>query len=478
MADQRDANPYVDKVLDDYRTAVKSWQRQILLTTVVFLLTGLFFVVPAVRWSEKQAILEEGIKQITSKRQKLEAIITQVESLQGKFAAQSEKIRGYGQDLAAGLSERLSAFARAVETLRQPAGLPLDIPTESFPGARITEQFSRPAEGSVPRDPQTFLRQEYELSEGEIRLLQEAHQESPEWDKATEVVKDVYYRQIDHTYATLNTRVRGAIEYLTTETETTFAAVGPRLDEFRIALPMTTDVIPEVSTIRRPLDDRLFTTREGKRRALREDTEFVAVDLDAAQEPLRGAHQAMVRAAKRLDGGFTALEARHHEVMRVLTELEDQVAAVSKELSGLAVPIDWIPLALGMSTVVNVYPILFAVLFFLLLRRLRYICMLRERLYGECRRQGMHDDDIDLVLLTPYTTFSWVAGERSARWHSARIPRSIASILILGFLVGLTWYVGGSRSFKTAYWLLPHIVAVALTIWTGYCVNRLRCRPS
>jgi len=478
MARQKTVNPYLDKVLDEYRSAVKTWGRHTLLTTFVFLLTGLFFVSPAVRWSDKKGALEEKIRHAELKRQRIESIITDVEGLEAKFVRQRERIAAYGQDLARDLSTRLSVFSRAVRALRKDEEVLItERGPESFPGALLAEQFAQPSDVPVPLDPWPLLMVGYQLSNEDIALIKEAVPGSPKWDKATEVVRSVYYGEIDHIYSKLNEGIGKALNQLKIETEATLKTLSPRVGEFGIELPGADEIIPRVPTIRRPLDDSLFQTREGKREALREDTQFVAFNFDVAKQPLRTAYEKLVSSAKRLEEGFADLQLQHDDVLRALADLDNQVTEAAKHLSHLSVPFDWIPLAIGIPTLVRVYPIFFAVLFFLLVRRLLRLGTLRERLYGDCERQGMLDNDINLVLHTPYTTFAWFTGFEVELSKTTRVLRLIAPVLVLGFLVMMAWYVESSPSFGTRYSVFLHLSAVALSIWGGYYLFRFLFRP-
>ena len=196
-----------------------------------------------------------------------------------------------------------------------------------------------------------------------------------------------------------------------------------------------------------------------------------------AKQPLRTAYEKLVSSAKRLEEGFADLQLQHDDVLRALADLDNQVTEAAKHLSHLSVPLDWIPLAIGISTLVRVYPIFFAVLFFLLVRRLLRLGTLRERLYGDCERQGMLDNDINLVLHTPYTTFAWFTGFEVELSKTTRVLRLIAPVLVLGFLVMMAWYVESSPSFGTRYSVFLHLSAVALSIWGGYYLFRFLFRP-
>jgi len=92
VANQKSANPYLDKTLDAYRSAVKAWGRDTLISSFIFMVAGFFIVLPFIHWSEKEQMLRAEIEQDVSKRQRIEASIEQVRSLQKEFSIQKQKI--------------------------------------------------------------------------------------------------------------------------------------------------------------------------------------------------------------------------------------------------------------------------------------------------------------------------------------------------------------------------------------------------
>ena len=139
-------------------------------------------------------MLKADIDREVPERQRIESILKQIEAIENAFAMEKRRLDADGQELAVELSERLSAFARAIQAVKN-QGLVIrsEGGSQAFPGSSMAEQFERPSVGAFSSDPLRVLMEDFHLSEPVVVLIKTAIPDSPDWDKAAEIVRDIYH---------------------------------------------------------------------------------------------------------------------------------------------------------------------------------------------------------------------------------------------------------------------------------------------
>ena len=468
MTDQQATNAYIDKTLDRFRSAVKACGRDIFLVVFLFIITGIFTVFPLVHGYEQEKIIKGNLQGKISKREKIGAIIDQVIIIQEKFKKEKKGIDKYGDNLAYELSERLSAFARAVRALKKGEPTAPDEPMR-FPGSSMAEQFAMPSPAPRPIDPKTVLIFDYGMPEEHIKLITSSIQGSPEWKQAGGIVKDVFNSEINRIYKKLNEHVKERHGQLMDNTEAILNSVKPDAEALGLKLPGTGQVIREFEPISRPSDDAVFKSRIGKVTALRIETLKIAVNLNATLEPLNAAYNKIVVFARRLEQSISELQAKQKQVRVEIDTLEQQFADVEAQLSQISSPLKWLPLEI--HRFVRFYPTFFALLLFFLSLRFARLSELRIRLYQELRNQGAAEKDINFAVCVPDSMFDIFGGFKQGTWFSKR-ARLLSPVGILAFLVIATWRIEGSQVYATKLPFMLNLASIALCVIS--CIIYLR----
>ncbi len=451
MSDQPTANPYLDRTLETFRSAVKAWSRDSTIVVLLFLATGMLTVLPLIHWYEKEQTIQLHIEENRSKRSQIEGIIVALQDIQGQVARTKKGIERYGSRLAGELSKNLSRFGNAVRNLKQ-RDPKLPDPSLSFPGSSMAEQFDRPAVSPVERDPKTVLAKTFNLSEAQIEGITSSERGSPQWTEAARTVKKVFDTEIDKTYQRLNERVAEGHKKLMQLIRKILDSVRPAAEEMGLQLPTSEKVIRPMEPIPRPPDDAVFRSRAGKFRALHIETLKIAVDLDAAVEPLNLAHTRIIAMAKNLDQSLEALKTKQSAVEKEITALEEKFTEVEAQLAQISQPLKWLPLAV--DTFVRFYPTFFSVLFFILAMRVWRLSALRKRLRQELINRNVPPKDISLALLVPESTLDIFGDPGSGTWLNRGI-RLAAPAALVAFLVGTAWRIETSPVYTTT---LPRIL--------------------
>jgi predicted nucleic acid-binding Zn-ribbon protein len=465
MARDTAISPNLDRLLGEYRAGTKAWGLRAMTALVAAVLIGLFFVLPVIEWSDRKKGLEAEMGQVTAKRKKTEDLIRGLRSLEDAFNVEKRRMETDGQALARELSERLSTFARAVQGARSGSSrMVVDSEGRTFPGASMAEQFARPSPGQGEASPREVLKAEYQLSDDGIALITTAAPGTPEWDKGVEVTRAVYLQEIDRIYRQLNDRVVEAFSALRGKTEKTLSGLKPQAEELGMLLPSADSIVAEAPKIERPADDRLFQTRQSKMEALGRETGMVNVNLDAAMRPIQAVHGRLMASAKHLDQGLNDLKVKQEEAEKTYQDLEKQAKDVVKQLSQFSIPLDWIPLAMGIETLVLCFPPFFAVVFFLLAGRFLRLHTLAERLRSECRTQGIAEHETELALYTPQTIYAWLADSRGAEGSRSMLFPMIFSLLVFSFPVAVAISIARSLSFGSpvAWFLLAGTAGIGM----------------
>jgi len=469
MNDQQALNPYLDRMLDTFRSTVKTWERDSLVVVLLFLAIGLFTVLPLIRWYETEQTIRSDIEANTAKRNQITEIITDIEDIRKQSESVEKEIGRYGNTLADALSKRLSRFGNAVRDLVRNEGRPPDR-SERFPGSSIAEQFQRPAVSATEEDPMTVLRKDFNLSEKQIALVTASERGSPEWTRGARIVKNIFDTEIDRTYQELNRHAAEKHAQLMERIRKVLDSTRPAAVRLGLRLPTPDQVIRPLTPVYRPSDDAIFHSRAGKFSAIDNETLKIAVDLDAALAPLNSARTRIVAEAEKLDQSILALQTEQAKAQKAIQALEEQFTKAETQLAQISQPLKWLPLEV--DAFVRLYPAFFAVLFFILAARFARLHALRNRLHLELKNRNMSPTDIGFALMVPESALGLFAQDEPGSWITRGVRLAVPMVLA-AFLVASTWRIETSSVYTTTLPRLCNIVAVALCIINGaYMLRR------
>lgn len=463
MSDRQASNPYLDRMLDTFRSTVKTWERDSVIVVLLFLTIGMFTVLPLIRWYEKEETIRSDTEANTAKRNQIAEIIANIGDISKQSESVEKDIGRYGNTLADELSKKLSRFGGAVRDLnRNERRLPDR--SERFPGSSIAEQFERPAVSPIEEDPMTVLMKDFNLSEKQIVLITASDRGSPEWTQGARIVKNVFDTEIDRTYQQLNQRAATEHAQLMERIRKVLDTTRPAALRLGLQLPTPDQVVRPLEWVRRPSDDAVFRSRAGKFRALDNETLKIAVDLDAALAPLNSAHTQIVARAEKLDQSLLALQTEQAKAQKAIKSLEEQFTKAETQLTQISQPLKWLPLEV--NAFVRLYPAFFAVLFFILARRFARLHALRNRLHQELKNRDMSEKDIGFALMVPESALGLFAQDEPGSWMTRGVHLAVPMVLA-AFLVGATWRIETSHLYTTTLPRLCNIAAVALCIING-----------
>lgn len=437
----------LDQARDGYRTGIRAWSRDLRLSALVLLLTGVFVVLPYLPAAEEQATVAGERAAVVARHQRVERALAGIGRVLAAIDEADAALAATGEDLAGRLSDRLREFAALVRELGAPppvAGVetPGEAVPPAFPGWQMAQQMAPGAGAQFEQPPLSFADPADALSAGfgldadAVAAFRDAFADGPgaaAWQAASALTMDVFKAEIEAAYAELQARVATRLEALRASLKTRLAEVAKVASELDIPLPAAAALAPAASVVRLPPEDELFRTVEGKVGALRDVALYeVRLDLDAAATPLRTAADLFSDAQARLGRQRAQLATRRAEIETRLVALEQRLDGLRAELGGLAGPLAW--LDLDARSFVRLYPTLLAVAFVWLAHRRARLDVLGARLASDYRAQGLAGRDIALALYVPEATFGGLGG------HGGRL-RAIwplaAAGLVIAALVGL-----------------------------------------
>ena len=470
MAQEKTINRYLEKTMDSYRLAVKALGRDSLIVILVFLMLGIFTVIPFVTWSEKEREINKSIKDSTLRRQQLESTSARIKDIQKKFTSEKQKIEKFGAELAQELSFRLSQFAIMINDRRNGETGDLVVATESFPGASMAAQFVSPA-GPGDSAP-TLLPQDFDLSEDQVKLVTTAVEGTSDWEKATEVVKGVFYKEIVRTYKKLNVEIKKAYASLGAFTEGVLESLRPRMRGLDIEFLTKEHLIGAPQELRPPTDNSIFKTRSGKVKAFRIETLKVSVDLDNTLRPFNSAHDALSISKENVDQTINALKVKQNEAQDHILRLKEQFKEVEKQIANFSIPLKWLPFRT--ETLVRLFPTIISILFLSLAFRFSRLRKLRDRLEDELRKVGLNAKEIDLALYVPESSLDLFSKSLKPTVKNLPLELIILPVVVFGFLVILVWYIEASSLFQGVALSAMNIAAIAVTFSVyGYFLYHL-----
>jgi hypothetical protein len=465
MEQEKTINRYLEKTMDSYRLAVKALSRDSLIVIVVFLMFGMFTVIPFVTWSEKEKAINKRIKDSALQRQQLEEVATEIKDIQKKFNSGKKKIKEFGSDLAEELSFRLSQFAIMISDRRKDETGNLIGPTESFPGASMTEQFSYPLAPS--RSFPTLVFGDFGLSQAQVKLVITAAQGTSDWEKATEIVKGVFYREIVRTYSKLNEHIKEVYSGLEVYTERVLDSLHQKMSGLGAELPTKEYLIGTPQELRPPADNSIFRTRGGKVDAFQIETLKVSVDLDNALKPFNSAHNALLVSRENLEKTINALKVKQNEAQDHILRLQEQFEEVGKQIANFSIPLKWLPFRT--ETLVRLFPTIISILFLFLVFRFSKLGKLRGRLEEELEGVGLSGKEIDLALDVPESSLDLFSKSSKPTLMDLSLGLVTLPVAVFGFLLILLWKIESSAVFRGMFLSIINVTAVAATLFVcGY----------
>lgn len=401
-------------LLGSFREAVRVWARDMVIFWAVAVAFAFFLVLPLVHWHGEKERLATEQRALEEMQQSSQAGLAPLEKLFAQFGETGRLFDREGRDLAAGLSRRLEAFARAVEEeRRRPTS---DFPSDPIPGAASTHQFlPPPAVSPMESFPGSFNVQQFQppgpasgdfvladtfgLNRNQVRLLAQAQYGSREWNEATDLVEQVFRNEVDLLHAALTSRLATARGDLLAEAGTVLAAARPVAGEVGVVLPEAEHLFDGMGVDPGPVDYDRFRSRQGKIAAVEDEIKGLADQLDGVLAPFAQAREALVAAGSQLDAGIDALRAKTGAAQHELDRLAESFAQATAKLAEVVKPAAWLPFDVYLAA--RLYPLLTAGLFLFLALRLARLADHRQRLGKLLRTAGRSVVEAELALEVP-----------------------------------------------------------------------------
>ena len=418
MQSPNQTNPYLDKNLEAYRSAVRAFSRHSLVLALIAIVS-LNLSLAYVDLVSKRQIPQKELDSVVMQQETLDSAREKTEKLSADLGAEREDIIKYARNSAGQLADNWQLFLSTAQTPSKDNRSVLQGRDErSAPRERL-----RPANPalSAPNAPvsssddsmrDALLRGRYRLSDEQIKIVTKkgaTEKNAFLTDEAFQIGKQVFVGEIERTYEQLNSEIDERYRRLREHTQAQLEELNPLITAAGIEpFPSAEVLIPQPAKIPAPRDINLFRTVPAKELVLETDAMVNTVDLDAAQTPLEAIGKQLEQIQESTRSYHQQILAGIKETEEEINDLDEQIQAIQQQITNLLRYLKVLPLRT--ETFVRISPCVAATVLLLLASRFSKLYRLRRRLHSNCLAAGMTREDAKLTLSVPDCLLEWVGG--------------------------------------------------------------------
>jgi hypothetical protein len=431
-------NPYLDKNLEAYRSAVKAFSRHSLVLALIAIVS-LNLSLAYVDLVLNRQIPQKELDSVVIQQNTLNSAREKTEKLSADFSAEREDIIKYARGCAGQLADNWQLFLRTAQTPPKETRSVLQGRNERSasrerlrPANAALGAANAPVSLSDDSMRDALLRGRYRLSDEQIKIITKkgaTEKNAFLTDEAFQIGKQVFLGEIEGTYKQLNSEIDDRYRRLREHTQAQLEELNPLITAAGIEpFPSAEVLIPQPTKIPAPTDISLFRTVPAKELALETDAAVNTVDLDAAQTPLETIDNQLEKIQESTRIYQQQILAGIESTQQEINDLDEQIQAIQQQITDLLRYLKVLPLTT--ETFVRISPCVAAVVFLLLASRLSKLYRLRRRLSGDCLAAGMTPEDTNLTLSVPDCLLEWIGGFGPGPFAVVSIAHLILPVVI------------------------------------------------